>query len=120
MALVAIWNERGEMQESQNTINTKTDQKNTAESDMATTLTDLTETTALLNDDNTYLKDMTDQCERKAREWDQRSTLRKNELEAISQALTIISGTVSEKAAASGHGGRPSEALPAVKKVVKP
>jgi len=101
---------RGQMTESQNTIDTKTDQRNTAESDMATTLTDLTETTALLNDDNTYLKDLTGQCERKAREWDQRSTLRKNELEAISQALTIISGTVAEKATASGNGGRPEVA----------
>jgi len=97
---------RGEIQTTENTIATKTDQRATAESDMATTQADLTETTALLSDDNTYVKDLAEQCERKAREWDQRSQLRKDELVAIGQALEIISGTVATKAASSGNGGR--------------
>jgi len=102
----AAESKRGEIQTTEDTIATKTDQRATAESDMATTQADLTETTALLNDDHTYMKDLTEQCERKSREWDQRSTLRKGELEAIGQALEILSGTVSEKSASAGDGGR--------------
>jgi chromosome segregation ATPase len=47
-----------------------------------------------LNDDNTYLKDLTGQCELKAREWDQRSKTRNDELEALGKAIGIISGKV--------------------------
>ena len=32
------------------------------------------------------MKDLTEQCERKAREWDQRSQMRKDELTAIGTA----------------------------------
>jgi len=81
-----------------------------AESDLATTTEDLTETNALLADDRTYLKGLTDKCEKKAHEWDQRSAMRTEELKAIAQAVEIIEGTVAGKAEASGAGGR--EAAP--------
>merc|ERR1719262_56137 len=99
---------RSEIQTTKDTIDTQTDALDTTNSDLASDQADLTETNALLADDKTYLKDLTEQCERKAREWDQRSTTRKGELEALTQALDILSGTVLGKETASGAGGRPA------------
>merc|ERR1719161_2148105 len=45
-----------------------------------------------LKDDQTYLKDLTERCESKAKEWDQRATMRAREVEAITKALEIIEG----------------------------
>jgi DNA repair exonuclease SbcCD ATPase subunit len=73
---------------------------------IATANEDLTAANALLNDDRVYLKDLTTTCETKAKEWDQRSTMRADELAALTQALTVLSGTVADKAAATGAGGR--------------
>jgi len=67
---------------------------------------DLTAANALLNDDRVYLKDLTTTCEQKAKEWDQRSSMRSDELAALTQALAVLSGTVAEKAEATGSGGR--------------
>merc|ERR1719265_1025779 len=49
---------------------------------------------AKLTDDQTYLKDLTAKCELKAREWDQRTQMRAQELSAISQALAILQDRV--------------------------
>merc|ERR1719171_3154918 len=54
----------------------------------------LTETKANLHDDTKYLKDLTAQCEEKAKEWDQRSTMRAGELKALEEAISIVGGTV--------------------------
>jgi len=51
---------------------------------------------AELKDNQRYMKDLTEQCELKAREWDQQTTMRAGELEALSQALKIME-TVQEK-----------------------
>ena len=37
-----------------------------------------------------YLKDLTAQCELKAKEWDQRSVMRGNELKALEKAIDIV------------------------------
>merc|ERR1719482_789112 len=58
---------------------------------------DLTTTLAQLHDDQAYLKDLTAKCEAKSNEWDQRSTMRQDELSAITEALGIIKGTVASK-----------------------
>merc|ERR1719331_3512982 len=58
---------------------------------------DLTTTLAQLHDDQAYLKDLTAKCEDKSNEWDQRSTMRQDELSAITEALGIIKGTVASK-----------------------
>merc|ERR1719161_1788385 len=47
---------------------------------------------AELKDDQLYLKDLTERCETKAKEWDQRSQMRADELTAITKALEIIKG----------------------------
>jgi len=58
---------------------------------------DLTTCIATLRDDQAYLLDLTEKCEAKSKEWDQRSSMRQEELTALTQALAIIKGTVSAK-----------------------
>jgi hypothetical protein len=86
----------------QSSLSTEQGKLTDTEADQATDSGLLTETNAHLNDDNLYLKDLTGQCEKKAREWDQRSTARNGEIEALTQALTIISGGVARGAAGAG------------------
>jgi len=69
-------------------------QKNAA---IAKNQRDLTTTQAVLTDDQQYIKDLSAKCTDKAELWNQRSTMRADELTAISTALTIITGTVKEK-----------------------
>merc|ERR1719261_5232 len=58
---------------------------------------DLTVTQAQLTDDQAYLKDLTEKCNLKSKEWDQRSQMRQDELTALTTALTIVKGKVAEK-----------------------
>merc|ERR1719421_2677887 len=69
----------------------------TTTKEIASTQQDLTTTLAQLHDDQAYLKDLTAKCEDKSKEWDQRSSMRQDELSAITEALAIIKGTVSLK-----------------------
>merc|ERR1719265_2060344 len=92
-----------------------------AQSDLATKTETLTETKATLNDDRMYQKDIAGQCETKAKEWDQRSQARAGELAAVSKAIEIIGGTVADKAASTGAGGRgEAEAAESVPEVELP
>ena len=54
---------------------------------------DLTTVAATLLDDQAYLQDVSKQCNEKAVLWDQRTQLRTNEIQAITQALEIMKGT---------------------------
>jgi len=58
---------------------------------------ELTETSATLTDDQNYLKDLTDKCNSKSKEWDQRSQMRQDELTALTTALTIVKEGVATK-----------------------
>merc|ERR1719235_836591 len=60
----------------------------------------LTDAEAALKDDQLYLKDLTERCELKANEWDQRSTSRADELTALNAALKVIKGGAAENEAA--------------------
>merc|ERR1719240_243300 len=55
---------------------------------------------AALKDDQLYLKDLTERCELKANEWDQRSTGQADELTALNAALKVIKGCAAENEAA--------------------
>lgn len=55
---------------------------------------DLVSAEGLLKDDQLYLKDLTSRCEDRAKDWDQRSQLRADELEALAGALEILTGDV--------------------------
>eukprot|EP00397_Hematodinium_sp_SG-2012_P020236 GEMP01020838.1.p1 GENE.GEMP01020838.1~~GEMP01020838.1.p1 ORF type:complete len:694 (+),score=260.18 GEMP01020838.1:77-2158(+) len=57
----------------------------------------LTDTTAKLHDDQQYLAGLTQTCNDKAATWDQRVTMRADELTALTQATDIIKDTVTAK-----------------------
>merc|ERR1719450_705859 len=58
---------------------------------------ELTETSATLTDDQNYLKDLTEKCNAKSKEWDQGSQMRQDELTALTTALTIVKEGVATK-----------------------
>jgi len=58
---------------------------------------DLSIVSATLLDDQEYLKELASICESKAKSWDQRSKCRADELSALTEAVSIIKGTVSAK-----------------------
>merc|ERR1719335_353633 len=65
------------------------------ESDIATKTDDLETALAELAEDKNYMKELTRECEAKAKEWDQEANMRANELNAIGEALKILTGDVS-------------------------
>merc|ERR1719379_449160 len=104
--------------DTQTAIENSKDQLSNTESFLAKTKAQLTETKANLNDDNLYLKDLTAQCELKAKEWDQRSVMRGNELKALEKAIDIVGGSVADTQGTRGYtdntaliqqGGKPAE-----------
>mmetsp|Transcript_70902 Transcript_70902/g.129238 ORF Transcript_70902/g.129238 Transcript_70902/m.129238 type:complete len:706 (+) Transcript_70902:66-2183(+) len=64
------------------------------ESKISTDLQSLQTTQATMLDDKAYLKDLTKQCEDRANDWDQRSSMRKAELDTLTEALSILETTV--------------------------
>merc|ERR1719310_368893 len=89
------------MQAQEKEKTTAQDTRRTAESDKGTAAAnigqasdDTTLAQAQLSDDESRMKSTTEQCEMKAREWDQRSTMRGGEVEALSKAVEIIKGKV--------------------------
>lgn len=57
---------------------------------IAKTREDLVNTESLLKDDQLYLKDLTARCESSAKDWDQRTQMRNDELTALAGALEIL------------------------------
>jgi hypothetical protein len=55
---------------------------------------ELVEANNILKDDKLYLTDLTEVCETRANQFDQRSKMRADELHAMTQALEILEGTV--------------------------
>merc|ERR1719331_1558404 len=86
------------LKQAQTSLDSDQKERSKTTDDIAVASGDLTETNALLNDDRVYLKDLTAKCETKAKEWDQRSQMRADELAALTQALTVLESTVSSKA----------------------
>jgi len=54
----------------------------------------LVEEDATLKDTELYLKDLTERCEARANDWDQRSQMRNDEITALTQALDILKDKV--------------------------
>jgi len=82
-------------------IGTTTDQISTLEEDIATLTQRLAEAReelldadAVMKDDKLYLTDLTELCEKRAQEWDQRSAMRADELKAVQQAIEILENKV--------------------------
>merc|ERR550514_2418196 len=80
-------------------MSSKTSQRETAEGDLSSRTAEeaLSDARAMLADDETYLKDLTAKCELKAREWDQRSKMRGDELNALNGALGVMTDRVKTK-----------------------
>jgi len=55
---------------------------------------DLVESQGDMQDNEQYLKDLTAQCEARANDYDQRSSMRNGEITALAKALTILKGDV--------------------------
>merc|ERR1719499_2845656 len=55
---------------------------------------ELTSVAATLLDDQEYLKELADMCHEKALTWDQRSKLRQNELQMLTEVIGIIKSSV--------------------------
>jgi len=65
--------------------------------EIASTSELLTTTTANLIEDQEYMMEMSTICQNKAKTWDQRIQTRADELSALTSAIAIIKGTVSDK-----------------------
>merc|ERR1719478_1744724 len=74
-----------------------TDEKKAAEKTLAEAQQQLTTTSAQMTDDQAYLKDLTDLCNTKSKDWDQRSKMRQDELTALTSALSIMKERVAAK-----------------------
>merc|ERR1719174_1669934 len=87
---------------------TAQDAKTTAESDksnadanIATASENTVLSEATLKDDELYMKDLTERCELKAREWDQRSSMRNGEVTALAKAIDIIKNRAKDNESAN-------------------
>lgn len=56
----------------------------------------LVEATVQMQDDEAYMKELTEMCESRARDWDQRTTTRAGELAALSKAIEIMTDKVKD------------------------
>mmetsp|Transcript_34693 Transcript_34693/g.79495 ORF Transcript_34693/g.79495 Transcript_34693/m.79495 type:complete len:734 (-) Transcript_34693:32-2233(-) len=81
------------------TVSLEQDQQRKAETQeqMEVASEDLSGVKATLADDKEYLAGLTNMCQDRAKTWDQRSTLRQNELQALTEALGVVKGAVSDK-----------------------
>lgn len=55
---------------------------------------------AILLEDQQYLKELAEMCSQKAMTWDERSKVRQDELAALTSAITIVKSTISERTSA--------------------
>jgi len=85
---------KNEMNENKIAIETLEGEVETLKSEIAEARGSLVEAESLLTDDQAYLKDLTERCEARAGDWDQRSAMRRDEIEALSKALAILENDV--------------------------
>lgn len=84
----------GEMKENDDAMETIKGDIEELKTSIAEDRESLVEAESLMQEDKVYLKDLTLRCEARARDWDQRSHMRANEVEALTQALEILEGKV--------------------------
>jgi hypothetical protein len=102
----AMQSKAHQLKAAQEDLDAKNKKRTVTTEEIASAQADMTSTNAVLNDDRTYLKELTTKCELKAKQWDQRSSMRASELTAITQALTVLKGQVASQAEKVGEGGR--------------
>jgi len=72
---------------------------------------ELTEAEAELKDNQLYLKDLTERCEGKAKQWDQRTKSRADEIEALTAAMETIKDIKEAKRALLQADGKKESSL---------
>jgi DNA repair exonuclease SbcCD ATPase subunit len=85
--------------------------------EVATASADLTWAQSTLTDDQAFLQEVSSRCNAKAKEWDTRSTVRKDELTAITSALSIIKTKVAKPSAALNAVSSKTMRLPAPEEI---
>jgi DNA repair exonuclease SbcCD ATPase subunit len=83
-----------QMTENKNSINTLKGDVNTLATDIAKARENLVDAESLMKDDQEYLKDLTERCEQRAGAFDQRSSMRADEISALTQALEVLNDKV--------------------------
>lgn len=68
----------------------------TLKADIASAREELVLAAAVLKDEQLYVTDLTERCGQRAKDWDQRTKLRKDELEALQGALMILKNNVTD------------------------
>jgi len=86
-----------QMDENKISIETLEGDVETLGTEIAQAREDLVDAEALLKDDQQYLKDLTERCEQRAHAYDQRSSMRGQELTALTKALDILENKVLNK-----------------------
>merc|ERR1719502_1614688 len=89
-----ITDTEGQMTENANSIDTLEGDVETLGTEIAAHREDLVDAEGLLKDDELYLKDLTERCEQRAQAYDQRSSMRAQELEALNTATGILKDKV--------------------------
>jgi chromosome segregation ATPase len=89
-----ITDTEGQMTENKNSIDTLDGDVETLATEIAGHREDLVDAEGLLKDDELYLKDLTERCEQRAGAYDQRSSMRAQELEALNTATGILKDKV--------------------------
>jgi len=84
----------GQMTENANSIETLEGDVETLATEIAGHREGLVDAEGLLKDDELYLKDLTERCEQRANAYDQRSSMRASELEALNTATGILKDKV--------------------------
>lgn len=87
---------QGQMEENENTIGTLKGDVETLGAEIAKAREDLVDAESLMKDDQLYLKDLTQRCEQRAGAYDQRSSMRADEIKALSEALELLKGKVKD------------------------
>merc|ERR1719198_1920487 len=89
-----ITDTEGQMTENKNSIETLEGDVETLATEIAGHREDLVDAEGLLKDDELYLKDLTERCEQRAHAYDQRASMRAQELEAMNTATGILKDKV--------------------------
>lgn len=87
----------GQMEENELAIGTLEGDVQTLSTEIAQAREDLVDAEALLKDDQQYLHDLSERCEQRAHAFDQRSSMRGQEITALSSALDILENKVLNK-----------------------
>merc|ERR1719326_2671089 len=86
---------QGELKAAQDSTATAEEEKDGFDTKLGEFTEKMVTEEAALKDDQLYMKDLTAQCELKAREWDQQSAMRASEVAALTKALEIMNAKVS-------------------------